>query len=108
MFSQVGSVSTAGLVAVIQSTIFRSPVVVVMRAGLSSVIPVSRKPIVTPRPSHVGWAARNCAAPVSWVGMYGFAFGVLALGGVCGRTAVPSGLGSPSGMTSFTSRDLTV
>ena len=37
-------------------------------------------PTVTPRPSHVGWAAANCAAPVSPIGMYGLLRGVRGTG----------------------------
>ena len=44
----------AGSVYVTQSTILRSPVLVVLTTGLSRSTPVSRIPIVTLRPSHVG------------------------------------------------------
>src|SRR4029078_11478080 len=53
---QVGSPSVAGSVYVTHSTILRSPVLVVLTTGLSRSTPVSRIPIVTLRPSHVGCA----------------------------------------------------
>ena len=81
MFTQVGSLSSNGSVYVIQSVTFRSPVLVVSRLGWSSETPVSRIPIVTPRPSQVGCAEVNCAAPVSPIGMYGLFLGVAAPGG---------------------------
>jgi hypothetical protein len=63
----VGSPSVAGSVYVTQSTILRSPVLVTLVTGLSRSTPVSRMPIVVPRPSHVGCALTNCAAPCpSW------------------------------------------
>ena len=59
---------------------------------------------VVPRPSHVGCALTNCAAPVSCVGMYPFTRGVVAPGGVCGSTGlIASGRGSGSGITESTS-----
>ena len=69
IFSHVGSSSVNGSVAVTQSVIFRSPVVVVASAGWSRSMPESTMPMVVPRPSQVGWAAVNCAAPVSPMGM---------------------------------------
>ena len=84
MLIQVGSPSSVGCVPVTQSTILRSPVLVVSRLGWSSEMPRSTIPIVTPRPSKVGLASANWAAPVSPVGMYALTRGVDADGGVCG------------------------
>ena len=100
---QVGSLSVSGSVAVTHSVTLRSPVVVVRRAGWVRSMPVSSWPMVTPRPSHVGCAATNCAAPVSWVGMYGFAFGVDDDGGSTSTSSESSGAGRSSAMTSSTS-----
>ncbi len=69
MARQVASPSTSGSVAVTQSTILGSPVVVVCSAGWSRATPESRTPMVTPRPSHVGLAPRKATAPMSRVGM---------------------------------------
>ncbi len=64
--------------------------------------PVSTMPIVTPRPSNLGFAATNCGAPVSCVGMYAFSGGVFSSGG---STFVlpPSGFGFDSGIVRSTS-----
>ncbi len=64
-----GSPSVTGSVNVTQFTIFRSPVEVVCNDGWPTSTPVSRWPMVMPRPSQVGCAATNCGAPVSRVGM---------------------------------------
>ena len=72
--------SSNGSVAVTQSTIFRSPVVVFCSAGCSRSTPESMMPMVTPRPSHFGFCLTNLTAPVSFVGMYGLSAGVLASG----------------------------
>ena len=61
--------SFGGLYAAVALKRMRSPVLVVTRLGWSSVTPESRIPIVTPRPSHVGFAVRNSAAPMSLIGM---------------------------------------
>ena len=73
---QVASPSSSGSVEVTQSTILRSPVVVVASAGWSRSTPESRMPTVMPRPSYVRFLALNLTAPVSFVGMYGLASGV--------------------------------
>ncbi len=78
----------SGFVYVTQSTIFGAPLVVVANAGWSNVIPVSSTPTVTPRPSHVGWASRNVAAPVSAIGMYGLCRPVPAPGAGNGVGAI--------------------
>ena len=106
---QVKSLSNTGSVAVNQSTIFRSPVDVVCSDGWSRSTPESMMPIVTPRPSHVGWAFLKETAPISCVGMYGFTAGVSAPGGpadtaaLVPRVAAPAGSGSGIGMTSLRS-----
>ena len=84
---QVKSLSNTGSVAVNQSTIFRSPVDVVCSAGLSRSTPESMMPIVTPRPSHVGWAFLKATAPVSLVGMNGLTAGVSAPGAATAAAA---------------------
>ena len=58
-----------GSVMVTQSTILRSPVDVVCRAGFARSTPLSTMAIVVPRPSQVGCAWTNWAAPVSPIGM---------------------------------------
>src|SRR6476469_7779736 len=100
MLRHVGSPSVSGSVYVTQSTIFRWPVLVTLTTGLSRSTPVSRMPIVVLRPSQVGWALTNCAAHVSFVGMYGLTRGVFASGGGCGvGFCDPVGGGSASGIT---------
>ena len=73
---QVLSLSMIGSVAVTQSTIFRSPVVVFCSAGWPRSTPESRMPMVTPRPSAFGWSSTKSTAPVSKDGLYGFSAGV--------------------------------
>src|SRR5262249_39797575 len=100
MLRHVGSPSVSGSVYVTQSTILRSPVLVTLTTGLSRWTPRSRMPIVVPRPSQVGWASTNCAAPVSFVGRYGLTRGVSAPGGGCGDGfCEPVGGGAPGGVT---------
>ncbi len=78
--SQVPSASVSGSVAVTQSTILRSPVVVFCSAGWPRSMPESRMPMVTPRPSASGWSSTKSTAPVSKAGWYGFFAGVRASG----------------------------
>ncbi len=73
---QVPSPSVTGSVAVTQSTILRSPVVVFWSAGLARSTPESRTPMVTPRPSAFGFFFTKSTAPVSKDGLYGFFAGV--------------------------------
>ncbi len=73
---QVLSLSTTGSVAVTQSTIFRSPVVVFCSAGWPRSTPESMMPMVMPRPSAFGWSSTKSTAPVSKDGLYGFSAGV--------------------------------
>lgn len=73
---QVASLSVIGSVAVTQSTILRSPVVVFWSAGWPRSTPESRMPMVTPRPSACGFLATKSTAPVSKDGLYGFFVGV--------------------------------
>src|SRR3954451_22139807 len=80
MARQEPSLSSNGSVAVTQSTIFRWPVVVFCSAGWSMSTPESMMPMVTPRPSQVGCFFLNSTEPVSLVGRYGFAAGVVAPG----------------------------
>ena len=63
------SPSSSGWVPVTQSTILRSPVEVVWRAGWSRSTPESMTPTVTPRPSQAVWPCLNATDPVSRVGM---------------------------------------
>ncbi len=110
---QVASPSVSGSVAVTQSTILRSPVVVLCRAGWARSTPESRTPMVTPRPSARGWLSTKSTAPVSWDGLYGFFAGVFRLGaGYVFLTVVPStgpvappvsGRGSSSGISAWRS-----
>lgn len=78
--SQVPSPSLTGSVAVTQSTILRSPVVVFFRAGWPRSTPESRMPMVIPRPSAFGFFATKSTAPVSKDGLYGFFAGVFLFG----------------------------
>ncbi|CAM5581122.1 hypothetical protein SCYAM73S_02558 [Streptomyces cyaneofuscatus] len=78
--SQVPSPSFTGSVAVTQSTILRSPVVVFFSAGWPRSTPESRTPMVIPRPSAVGFFSTNSTAPVSKEGLYGLAAGVFLPG----------------------------
>ena len=72
--------------------------VIYVRESRGGTLPVSTMPMVTPRPSQVGCAAKNCAAFVSRVGMYSLLFGVDAVGaGREIRPDTPSGRGSSSG-----------
>ena len=92
------SLSSSGSVAVTQSTILRSPVLVVCRAGWSRSTPESMTPMVMPRPSQVGLAFLKAIDPMSRVGMYGLSLGVPAPGAAtAAAAAVPadsaSGLG---------------
>ena len=104
--SQVGSLSVAGCVPAIHCTTFRAPVLVFVRLAWWRSTPVSTIPIVTLRPSHVGCAARNAAAWISPIGMYGLSFGVPAPGAGCGCAGwLASGDGSGSGTISSTSAD---
>src|ERR671913_204211 len=80
MARQDPSLSRSGWVPVTQSTILRSPVVVVCSAGWSRSTPESMTPIVIPRPSHAGFASLKSTDPMSRVGMNGLSFGVLAPG----------------------------
>lgn len=73
---QVRSPSTTGSVAVTQSTILRSPVVVFCSAGWARSTPESRMPMVMPRPSAFGFFFTKSTAPVSKDGLYGFSAGV--------------------------------
>lgn len=77
---QVRSASTTGSVAVTQSTILRSPVVVFRSAGWARSTPESRMPMVIPRPSDFGFFATKSTAPVSKDGLYGFSAGVFLPG----------------------------
>ena len=107
MARQVPSPSNSGSVAVTQSTILRSPVVVVCSAGWSRSTPESMTPMVTPRPSQVGLAALKSTDPVSLVGMYGFASGVDGPGASTDAVAPArpalSTVGSGSGIDSLRS-----
>ncbi|MCP9997721.1 hypothetical protein LUX34_22300 [Streptomyces werraensis] len=80
MGRQVWSLSTIGSVAVTQSTILRSPVVVFCSAGWPRSTPESRMPMVTPRPSALGFFFTKSTAPVSKDGLYGFFAGVFRSG----------------------------
>ncbi len=77
---QVASLSRIGSVAVTQSTILRSPVVVFWSAGWERSTPESRTPMVMPRPSAFGWSSTKSTAPVSKEGLYGFSAGVFLPG----------------------------
>ncbi|CAM5384434.1 hypothetical protein SGLAM104S_03309 [Streptomyces glaucescens] len=77
---QVPSPSATGSVAVTQSTILRSPVVVFCSAGCPRSTPESRMPMVMPRPSAFGWSSTKSTAPVSKDGLYGFSAGVSSPG----------------------------
>lgn len=77
---QVASLSETGSVAVTQSTILRSPVVVFCSAGCARSTPESRTPMVTPRPSAFGFFFTKSTAPVSKDGLYGFSAGVFLFG----------------------------
>ena len=66
-------------------------------------------PIVTPRPSQVGFADLKATAPVSFVGMYGLLFGVDGPGPVAATAGSAEGvLASGSLMTSSRSRARTL
>ncbi len=78
--SQVPSPSLTGSVAVTQSTILRSPVVVFWSAGWATSTPESRMPMVMPRPSAFGFCLTKSTAPVSKDGLYGFFAGVFLPG----------------------------
>ena len=97
--------SSSGSVAVTQSTILRSPVVVVCSAGWSRSTPESMMPMVTPRPSHCGFAALKASAPVSFVGMYGFTAPVSPPGPAsvwaCAAVLAPFGAASGAGSGSL-------
>ena len=110
MGRQVASLSRTGSVAVTQSTILRSPVVVFCRAGWSRSTPESRTPIVMPRPSYVGCDFLKSTEPMSCVGMYGLASGVFLPGAATFAAAAPAlvaGAGS-SGTVSSRSTAVTV
>ncbi|CAM5441825.1 hypothetical protein STANM309S_03017 [Streptomyces tanashiensis] len=114
---QVASPSVSGSVAVTQSTILRSPVVVFCRAGWPRSTPESRMPMVTPRPSAFGCSLTKSTAPVSCEGLYGFFAGVFLPGaGYVVVTVVPatapvaapaSGVGSSSAISAWRSTDWT-
>ncbi len=80
ILSQVPSPSLTGSVAVTQSTILRSPVVVFCSAGWPRSTPESRTPMVIPRPSAFGCCFTKSTAPVSKDGLYGFFAGVFLSG----------------------------
>ena len=82
--------------AVTQSTILRSPVLVLASAGWSRSTPESSTPIVTPRPSASGCAPLKATAPVSCVGRYGLTGAVREFGPVHG---VEPEAGRPAGST---------
>ncbi len=100
MGRQVASPSTIGSVAVTQSTILRSPVVVFCSAGWPRSTPESRMPMVTPRPSAFGCSSTKSTAPVSKDGLYGFSAGVFLSGppeaALPDGDFVPFGVGSSS------------
>ena len=98
-----------GAVAVNQSTILRSPVLVFCSAGWARSMPESRMPIVTPRPSQALWPDLKATAPVSLVGMYGLSSGVLVPGPAAAAAAAePLTSTSGSGTTSSRSAATTL
>ena len=95
--------SVTGSVAVNVSTILRSPVEVFCSAGCARSTPLSRMPMVVPRPSQVGCWRLKTIEPVSRVGMNGLSSAVVAPGPpVTGGCFGPgwSGRASGSGTTS--------
>src|ERR687898_2684213 len=106
MARQDPSLSRSGWVPVTQSTILRSPVVVVCSAGWSRSTPESMTPIVIPRPSHAWLASLKSTDPMSRVGMKGLSFGVLAPGPATAAALVvpdPSASGLGRGIDSLRS-----
>ena len=104
IFSQVPSPSS-GEVAVNVSTILRSPVDVRCSAGCARSTPLSRMPMVVPRPSQVGCWRLKTTEPVSLVGMNGLSSAVPAPGPpVTGGCFGPGWSGRTSGSGTTSSR----